>query len=552
MILVSNRYKNDKPITMIKKSLLISLAALFIIQICYSQKAPSPRPRLVVFILIDQLSTEQIVAFRDQFSANGINRMINAGSFYRNASYPAGSTYYGCNLATVYTGAYASTHGIVSSWWYDRLRGKEVNAAYGDLFIQSNENDRYPTADRLLTSTFTDELKWMNNGTSRVTAIGFNRNFLVWAGGHKPDYLYRVEPNTGEFVIVPQSDAIKPLPDWARKFNKKDLLHTYSKRKWGPLKDLSQYHQMKFFSEQRVRSADFLYSLEKQKGNGAYVPVLHSPYGNKYIRDFAMAQIINGQYGKDDVTDVITLQFTAKAVHGDIHGAFDAETEDLLLRLDQEIEGLLKTIDKQVGLENTLIITTSISAPVRPIDENAKHGIPTGLFSGQKASSLLNLFLMAKYGQGKWVLAYHDGQMYLNHELIEDKKIDVIEITEESARFLSDMRGIAFAMPISELKISSSDISSLRSLKHNYHPHRSGDIVIKLSPGWAEEMEDGSIMNRHWSASNLPLIFYGWKVQPNTIYRAVPMVNLAPTISSFLEIPFPNGCEGIPLQGITR
>ncbi|MCU4154808.1 alkaline phosphatase family protein [Carboxylicivirga sp. A043] len=537
---------------MTKKITLFLMAFLCAIQITFSQKVPSQRPKLVVFILIDQLSTDQIVAFRGQFSDNGFNRLINGGAFYRNASYPAGSAYYGTNLATIATGCYPSTHGIVSDWWYDRIRGKEVNALYGDIFLNSNENQRYPTADRILCSTITDELKWMNNGTSRVTGIALGGNHIVWCGGHSPNNLYQIDDNTGEFVLIRQSDAIKPLPEWAKKFNKKHFLNTYSKRDWGPLKDLNQYHQMKFFREQRAKSSDFMYALDKQKGNGAYIPVIHSPYGNKIVRDFAMAQIINDEYGKDEIPDVLTIGFTARAVHGDVHGAFDAETEDMILRLDLEIADLLKTIDKEVGLENTLIALTSVTAPYRPIAENSKHGIPTGVFSGQKASSLVNLFLMAKYGQGKWVMAYHDGQMYLNHELIKEKGVDLVEAKEEAARFLSDMKGVAFAMPISELKISSSDLASLRSLKLNYHPQRSGDIVVKIRPGWSEELDNGRKVNRNWNSTHLPLIFYGWKVNAKTVYRNVSMIQFAPTISSFLEIPFPNGCEGEPLQGITH
>jgi len=536
---------------MIRRSLFFVLALLYIAQITYAQKIPSPRPKLVVFILIDQLNTDQLIAFRDQFSDNGINRLINGGAFYRNTSYPAGSNYHGSRLATLYTGAHPSTHGIVSDWWYDRLREKEISAAYGDLIINGNGTERYPTTNRLFTSTITDELKWMNNGTSRVASIGFNPNYLVWTGGHKPDYLYTINPDSGKVVLIPQGEKTKLMPEWANQFNRKDLLYTYSQREWGPLKNLNHYHQMQYFSEQRASSNGFLYSLNKQEGSGAFVPVLHSPYGNKLIRDFAMAQIIHGKYGKDAETDVITLQFTAKTVHGRFQNAFDAETEDMLLRLDQEIADLLKTIDHEVGLENTLIVTTSISAPKRPTEDHTKHGIPTGVFNGYKSSSLLNLFLMAKYGQGKWVMAYHDAQIYLNHELINERKIDLETIKKETALFLSDMDGVAYAIPISELKLLSSDIAAFKSLQLNHHPLRSGDIVIKLRPGWSEELKDGNLVNRQWKATHLPLIFYGWKIKPQNVYKAIPLIDVAPTISSFLEIPFPNGNEGTPLQNIT-
>ena len=535
---------------MIKQSVPFLTVLFFIIQTSFAQNIPSQHPKLVVFILIDELSTDQLVAFRDQFSDRGINRLINGGSFYRNASYPAGSNYCGSNLSTFYTGAHAATHGIVSDWWYDYLKGKEVSAVYGDLSADDKDAVRYPTTERLLTSTVTDELKWTNNSTSRVTSIGFDYNYLVWTGGHRPDYLYSIDPHSGKVVIIPQGEKIQPMPEWALKFNKKNLPDTYSKRKWGPLKDLNRYHQMQFFSEQRTSASSFLYSLEKQEGKGAYMSVLHSPYGNKLIRDFAVAQIINDRYGKNDVTDVITLQFTSKSVHGTAYGAFDAETEDMLLRLDAEIADLLKTIDNEVGLKNTLIVTTSVSAPLRSFADNSNCGIPTGIFNGHKTSSLLNFFLMAKHGQGKWVTAYHDRQIYLNHKLIEERKMDIDEIKREASLFLTDVKGLAYAMPVSELNDLSFGTAALRSMKLNYQARRSGDIIVKIHPGWSEETKDGEILNRQWNATHLPLIFYGWKIKPQNIYQAVPMINVAPTISSFLDIPFPNGNEGSPLQGI--
>ncbi|MCG8580328.1 MAG: alkaline phosphatase family protein [Bacteroidales bacterium] len=534
---------------MVKKYNTIAIALLCAIHVSMAQKLPSKRPKLVVIILIDQLSTNQIVAFRDQFSDNGFNRLIYGGAFYRNASYPAGSAYYGSNLTSLVTGSYPSTHGIVSDWWYDRVRSKEVHALYGDLLV-NNETEKYPTADRVLSSSFTDELKWTNNGRSKVSAIGRNEQHTVWCGGHTPDEIYKLDENTGQFALVKPGDSEDAISDWVNKFNKKDFLETYSSRGWGPLNDLSQYYQMKFFSEQREATTDFMYSLELQESAGAYIPVIHSPFGNKIIRDFAMSKIIHDEYGKDDEPDVLTINFSTRAVHGGTHNAYNAETEDMILRLDLEIADLLKTIDKEVGLENTLVALTSVSAPDRPVEENTKHGIPTGVFSGQKASSLVNLFLMAKYGQGKWIMAYHDGHMYLNHELINERGVDLVKIKEEAASFISDMEGVAFAMPVTELKITASNLAAVRSLQLNYHPHRSGDIVVKISPGWTEELDDGRKITRDWSSSQLPLIFYGWKVNPKNVYQNVSMIHFAPTISSFLEIPFPNGCEGEPLHDL--
>ena len=536
---------------MIRKFTFTLVILLLCLMGAHSQKVPSQRPKLMIFILIDQLNTEQIVAFRDQFSDNGFNRLINGGSFFRNTSHPVGSTYMGTNLATIATGAYPSTHGIISDWWYDHLRSKEVHAAYGDLAVIDKDANQYPSTDRLMTSTIIDELKWMTNGKSRVAAIGLNQNYLVWSGGHNPDYLFELNNSTGHFDLVQSSDSTLTAPDWVKKFNKKDLLSTYCNREWGPVKNLNQYYQMKFFSDERSNNNAFIYSLEKQEGEGKYIPVIHSPYGNKIIRDFAMSQIINEQYGKDNIPDVLTLHFTTRSVHGKHNSMFDAETQDMLLRLDMEIADILKIVDDEVGLENTLVALTSVAAPQRDMSESEKHKIPTGVFSGDKAASLTNLFLMAKYGQGKWVMTYNDAQLYLNHKLIEERKVDMKEIKRQAADFLSDMQGVAYAVPVEELNYSASDINSLKSLKLNYYPNRSGDIAIKIRPGWYEEFNDGKRINRDWNASHLPLIFFGWKVNPQNIYHAISATRIAPTICSFLEIPFPNGCESEPLPGLT-
>lgn len=531
---------------MIKKSISV-LVLLMAIHILYGQKVPSQRPKLVVFILIDQLSTEQIVAFRDQFSDNGFNRLINGGAFYRHAAYESASSYYGSKLATLSTGSHPSTHGIVSDWWYDYVRGKEINAVYGTINSGDKKIQRQASADNLLTSTITDELKWINNGLSKVAVIGINPNYMVWNGGHSPDHLFQIDGHTGRFITVSLQDTSQLMPEWVNSFNDKKLLDTYSQREWGPLKDLNQYHQLKFFKEQRAHSKSFLYSLKKQETNEAYLPVIYSPFGNKLIRDFAISSLLNDEYGKDNVPDILTIHFTARAVHGKSKGGFDAETQDMLLRLDLEIEDILKTIDREVGLENTLVALTSVTTPTRPIEESTKQGLPTGLFSGQKAASLANLYLMAKYGQGKWVMTYNDGQIFLNHALIEERKINLEDIKQEAARFINDMEGVAYAIPITELRYSASDISSLSNLKLSFHPNRSGDIAIKINPGWYEELADGRTIARNWHGTYHPLIFYGWKINPQDVYQVVSMTRFAPTVCSFLQIPFPSGCEGEPL-----
>lgn len=228
----------------------------------------SQRPRLVVFIQVDELSTDQLIAFRDKFTDDGFNRLMNGGSFYRHAYYPAGSVYAGSHLSTFFSGAYAATHGIISDKWYDRLRGVEVDATLGVNSLSRNDTvELMPGTDQLLTSTLVDELKWMHNGASNVSAIGLNADCLVWAGGHAPDEVICMNETNGRFEVL-RDTLDKSAPEWLTDFNTKQLPDVYSEREWGPLKDLREYHQLKYFTEALPGDHTFYYDLKKGEGEG--------------------------------------------------------------------------------------------------------------------------------------------------------------------------------------------------------------------------------------------------------------------------------------------
>ncbi len=508
----------------------------------------SQRPKLVVFLFVDELSTDQLVAFRDRFSDKGFNKLLNGGTFYRNASYPAGSVYPGSNLSTFYTGAYPATHGIVSDKWFDKTRGGEYRAVSNKINENMPDSSRTSfSTSQLLVSTFTDELKWMYNGNAKVSAICFTPSDFLWAGGHAPNGLYFLSKRTGGFELANDTSINKV--SWMSEFNSKKLADLYSEREWGPRYDLKDYYQLKNFNVGLSDAHTFLYSLKKDKSSRPYAKVVSSPYGNKLMRDFVASHIINEKLGKDDVTDVLSIQFTAQTSFRPNASVFEPEIEDMLLRLDAEIADVISIVEDQVGLQNTLFVLSGVSAPLRTAADYARNKIPSGTFSGAKAASLLNLYLMAVYGQGKWVKAYYDGQIYLNHELLKQSKLSSETILEQSCDFLMEMEGVAYALSASELMSASTDLGALKSLKLTYHPRRSGDILLRLQPGWNESV-NGDLVYRHWDGVQMPLVFYGWKIPRQNIGKYVNMIDVAPSICSFLEIPFPNGCEGKPLVDI--
>jgi hypothetical protein len=543
--LLSLRFQKKAKQIMIRYFIFIFISFLIAgsINIKAAQKRiPSVQPKLVVFIMLDELSSEQLFILRDKLSDKGFNRLISGGAYFKNAIYPSGSNYPGTSVATFFTGAYPSTHGIISDEWFEQFNENEVKA------LQRKKNSLL-SSNKLFCSGIYDELKRVYSDAAKTAAIGFSPDKLIWAMGKDARNTYWIDTKTGNFVAA-RNTSKYPLPAWVNEFNEKKILDVYTEREWGPLNDITEYHKYKYFPEQLKGVNPFMFELKKQKGTKPYSVVADSPYGNKLLRDFAQSMVINENFGQDAVPDFLTINFKTNSALCSGHDHFDPVCEDFILRLDSEIADLLKSLDNKIGLENILIVTSGITSPDKTVSELTKYD--HGVFNGKKAAALLNLYLMAIHGQGKWVKAYHDGQFYLNHDLLEKSKLPLNEIQKEAAGFLEQISGIAYALPATDVIAASMNLPAMSSLKLIYNPKRSGDLLIALAPGWREELPNGKLVSKKWIDERVPLIFYGWKITRQVHNAPVQMINVAPTISSFLHIGYPNGCEGDVIPGMIR
>ena len=98
--------------------------------------------------------------------------------------------------------------------------------------------------------------------------------------------------------------------------------------------------------------------LERSQAGGKYYTTLStlSPAGDELTLDFAKALITHEQLGQDDIPDYLGISFSSTDYFGHMFGPSSLETEDNILRLDRSLADLFAFVDKQIGLENTLIV----------------------------------------------------------------------------------------------------------------------------------------------------------------------------------------------------
>jgi len=67
---------------------------------------------------------------------------------------------------------------------------------------------------------------------------------------------------------------------------------------------------------------------------------------------------------------------------------------------------------------------------------------------------IVNGFLNVRYGMGDWVLEYEAKCVYLNHNLIYDRGLDLAEVQNEVAIFAMQFRGVSHALSATAMRTS--------------------------------------------------------------------------------------------------
>ena len=289
----------------------------------------------------------------------------------------------------------------------------------------------------------------------------------------------------------------------------------------------------------------FSHNFDKDRGIRQFK---RSALVNEEITRAANYCLNNGMGGVDNVTDFISLCYYAGNWDDKSLSETTTELQDTYKRLDAEIEKLLSTIDKLVGLDHTLIYLTSTGYDSYTNNSDlGRYKIPTGNFSINRCTTLLNMYLVAMYGNGQYVEAYYGNQIYLNHKFLEQKQLKLSEVLAHCEDFLFQFSGVRDVYTSTRMT-QGAWTPGISSVRNGYHPKCSGDITIQIAPGWnlVNEERNTSRMQRD-SFFEFPLIFYGYNLEPKRISTPVTVDCIAPTIAHHIRIRAPNGCNTAPL-----
>lgn len=515
-------------------------------------------PRLVVGIVIEDFNPDYIERYWEKFGEGGFQRLYSRGFICANHHYDNLLQRKSVNMATLSTGTDPSRHGIVNDMWIDRLKNKEVEAINDNFYItvgsDSKEGER--SAKNLMTPTLGDQLKLITKGRSRVFSVALNDNSAVFAAGHAADGAYWFDKTSGK--MISSSYYVETFPKWAFDYNALKMADSYFGMSWTPFKEQISYTES--ISDAALNETGYLgkyntfpfnmNKLKKESG-GSYKILKTTPFGNTIVKDFAIQMIPKEQIGYDLIPDLLTVVFSSMDYERYSFGPFSVEMEDTYLRMDKDIAELLKYIESGYGTDNVLFYLTgltSISYPAEYLKE--KYRMTAGIFNPESAVALLKSYLNIKYGVGDWIELFTNQQIYLNHELLEKKKVNRQEMQGVVASFLNQFEGIAYAKAANEIEADNFPGGPLEPFQNNYHIKRSGDVLIKYEDGWQPRDKFNPI--DYTDNSQVPLVWYGAGITKGTTMRRTNATDIVPTIAAFLGIAPPSSVTGKVIEELIK
>jgi predicted AlkP superfamily pyrophosphatase or phosphodiesterase len=501
------------------------------------------KPKLVVAIVIDQFPETYLQRFRTDYHG-GIDRMLREGAVFTNARYQQSPTVTAVGHSLIMSGAMPSVSGIVGNSWYDRDSHMNVTSVCDPnekvvggppRQIQgANCNDSDPASPRrLLVSSVGDEMK-IASKDSHVVGISIKARSAIMPSGHMSDGAFWFDSASGNFISSTFFFPDGKLPKWVEKFNEQKRPAHYVDQPWPN------------FPTWNFRS----------NAGEKYAQLPASPWGNELIEAMAEAALEGEHLGHHAAADLLTVSFSSNDYVGHQAGPDSPEVKDMAIRTDQLIGKLFARIGESVGLDNVTVVLTADHG-VAPIpDFNIARRMPAGTMNVDIAD-FLQTELTRRFGEGKWIENAAETSYYFNQALIQEKKLDRAEVSRVAAEALITSSSIHPLRVYTREQLLSGVTGDFiaQSMMNGFYPHRAADLYLLFEPGWLGRMRapaQTSHSTPYAYDTNVPVIFWGRGIRQGVFHQDIAVNDIAPTITTLLQVGRPNGASGRALTEILK
>jgi Type I phosphodiesterase / nucleotide pyrophosphatase len=466
-------------------------------------RAARPVPKLLVLLALEEFRSDYLERNRAAFGKNGFRRLVEEGCYFPDCRMSA-SSFTSSGLATLATGAWPQSHGIVADHWYDPATRRIVRARPEALEATS-------VADQIA-----------QDPKSRIFAIGLEEAHAALLAGRNPAALFAMDAR-GEFGVR-GSAAVS----WFGAFQRANPPANLRDAAWMALGARTDSHPLRLLTYDPARPQDFVFLYQS------------SPFGQSTQFELAREVIVRERLGQGGGLDCLAVAAGSTALLGYDVGADSPLIDQLVLHLDREIERLLDTLNDSVGPGNyALVFTAAHGGPAQPPVTSPRAAVPGEALARSIEKALAERF--KPVGVDRYVYPF----LYLRIPpgLAADRR----QIRAAAAQAALQVTGVTGYFTADGDCSHGGDWQ--QRFRNSFHVLRSGDVMLSYAPGWVEDfgagrgISYGSLYNYD---CRVPLIFYGWQSQfrPRTYEQPVEAIDIAPTLARIAGRAYPSSTTG--------
>ncbi len=310
---------------------LLALAAPFTLHAQYD-RAPSDRPRLVVFITVDQMRADYADRWASQLSG-GLRRLATQGAFFTNAFQDHGVT------------ETAPGHSVTMSGRFPRSTGILRNTAGVEDPQAPLVTSRDPGASpfRFRGSTLID---WIRTRDPRARALSVSRKDrgAILPLGRAKQNVFWYATSSGEMTT--SRYYADTLPDWVKRVNARRFPQRLAGASWTLLRDARDYAEPDSVTlENRGHDVTFPHRMPSTADSAA-AELPNTPWMDELTVATALEGLQALGLGRGPQTDVLAISLSATDYIGHRYGPDSREQHDNILRLDRTLGVLIDSLYK--------------------------------------------------------------------------------------------------------------------------------------------------------------------------------------------------------------
>lgn len=535
------------------RSVLTAIAAAGVL-LAAAPKAQTP-PRLLVVLVADQMRADYLTRFRGTWTA-GLRLLLDQGAVFDNNTYPYLATWTCAGHATIGTGTFPRTHGMVTNRWWRRDErrtaectddGEAPAVTYGRASHTGN------SAKLLLVPTLAEELRAQQPG-ARTVAVSLKARSAISLAGHAADAVTWFDDAVGSFVTS-RAFAQAPVPA-VQRFVARDPFEADEGRDWTLRDAAAGYSARDAGAGERPPlpwTSIFPHRLQGPKPLDPQFFDLWqtSPFADAYLGRMAAALVDEMALGQRGTTDFLAVGFSGLDEIGHDFGPESREVDDALRRLDATIGTLVAHLDQRVGRDRYVLALTADHG-VAPIAQPGRGG---RVFT-EDVRDRIEATLIDRFGPrdaGPFVDSVNEPYVYLAPGVFERLRADPAALAAVRTA-VTAIPGVARVLPTDRLSAASAD-RIVRAAALSHAPSHGGDLIVVTRPWYyfsPRALQNATTHGSPYSYdTHVPLILLGGRIRPQHVSRATTPADIAPTLAQFAGVRLPLA-EGRVLREVMR